>query len=128
MDVMEYGEHGSTFGGNPLACAIAIEALNIIVDEGLIENAAELGEYYQERLVEISNPHVKEVRGRGLLIGIELKESAGGARRFGAALKDRGILVKDAHENVLRFAPPLIIDRETLDSTIMPITEVLNLP
>ena len=128
MDVLEYGEHGSTFGGNPLACAIAIEALNIIVDEGLIENAAELGEYYQERLVEIPSPHVQEVRGRGLLIGIELKESAGGARRFGEALKDRGILIKDAHENVLRFAPPLIIDRETLDSTIAPITEVLNLP
>ncbi len=125
---MEYGEHGSTFGGNPLACAIAIEALNITVDEGLVENAAKLGEYYQERLVEIPSPHVQEVRGRGLLIGIELKKSAGGARRFGEALKEHSILIKDAHENVLRFAPPLIIDRETLDGTIMPIIEVLNLP
>ncbi|MFQ5408846.1 MAG: ornithine--oxo-acid transaminase [Anaerolineales bacterium] len=128
MDVLQYAEHGSTFGGNPLACAIATEALNIILDEGLIENAAALGEYYQERLAEIPSPHVKEVRGKGLLIGVELKPSAGGARRFGEALKERGILVKDAHETVLRFAPPLIIDRATLDATIGPITEVLNLP
>lgn len=128
MDILSYGEHGSTFGGNPLACAVATEALNIILDEGLIENAAELGEYYQERLAEIPSPHVKEVRGKGLLVGIELNGSAGGARRFGVALKDRGILVKDAHGIVLRLAPPLIIDRATLDTTIEPITEVLNMP
>jgi len=121
------GEHGSTFGGNPLAAAVARAALRVLVEEKLIENAAQLGEYFQERLAEIPSPHVKEVRGQGLLIGIELNASAGGARRFCEALQQRGILCKETHENVLRLAPPLIIDRATIDWALGPIREALNL-
>lgn len=127
MGVIEPGDHGSTFGGNPLGCAVATEALNIIMEEGLVENAAEMGQYFQERLAEIPSPHVKDVRGRGLLIGVEVNEQAGGARRFCEALRDEGILCKDTHETVIRFAPPLTIDRETIDWAIPRITDVLNL-
>lgn len=127
MGVIEPGDHGSTFGGNPLGSAIATEALNIIMEEGLVENAAEMGQYFQERLAEIPSPHVKEVRGRGLLIGVEVNEQAGGARRFCEALRDEGILCKDTHETVIRFAPPLTIDRATIDWAIPRITDVLNL-
>jgi ornithine--oxo-acid transaminase len=121
------GEHGSTFGGNPLGAAVGRAALRVIVEEKLVENAAVVGEYFQERLAEIPSPHVKEVRGRGLLIGLELRPEAGGARRFCEALLARGILCKETHENVLRFAPPLTIDRATIDGALGPITEVLNL-
>jgi ornithine--oxo-acid transaminase len=121
------GEHGSTFGGNPLGAAVGRAALRVIVEERLVENAAVVGEYFQERLAEIPSPHVKDVRGRGLLIGLELKPEAGGARRFCEALLERGILCKETHENVLRFAPPLTIDRATIDGALAPITEVLNL-
>jgi ornithine--oxo-acid transaminase len=121
------GEHGSTFGGNPLGAAVGRAALRVIVEEKLVENAAVVGEYFQERLAEIPSPHVKEVRGRGLLIGLELRPEAGGARRFCEALLERGILCKETHENVLRFAPPLTIDRATIDGALGPITEVLNL-
>lgn len=120
------GEHGSTFGGNPLAAAIARAALNVIVEEHLVERAAELGEYFVEQLVEISSPHVKEVRGRGLLIGVELKKEAGGARRFCEGLQAKGILAKETHEHVIRFAPPLVIDRATIDWALPSIREVLN--
>jgi len=88
------GDHGSTFGGNPLAAAVAREALSVLVEEGMIDNAAEMGEYFQDQLAEINSPHIKEVRGRGLLSGVELKHEAGGARRFAEALRDRGILCK----------------------------------
>ncbi|MCC6188943.1 MAG: ornithine--oxo-acid transaminase [Anaerolineales bacterium] len=122
------GEHGSTFGGNPLAAAAGRAALRVLVEERLVENAAREGEYFQERLAEIPSPHVKEVRGRGLLIGVELHPQAGGARRFCEALQQRGILCKETHEHVIRFAPPLIIDRATIDWAIAPIQDVLNLP
>jgi len=122
------GEHGSTFGGNPLAAAVARTALRVLVEEKLIENAALLGDYFQERLAEIPSPHVKEVRGHGLLIGLELKASAGGARRFCEALQQRGLLCKETHENVLRLAPPLVIDRATIDWALDPLREALNLP
>jgi ornithine--oxo-acid transaminase len=122
------GEHGSTFGGNPLAAAVARAALRVLVEENLIENAATLGEYFQERLAEIPSPHIKEVRGQGLLIGVELKPEAGGARRFCEALQQRGLLCKETHDNVIRFAPPLVIDRATIDQALGPITEALNLP
>lgn len=128
MGVFEPGSHGSTFGGNPLACAVAQEALDIILDEHLAENAAAVGDYFQERLAEIPSPHIKEVRGRGLLIGVEVTESAGGAYRFCEALRDRGILCKDTHETVIRFAPPLIIDRETIDWALPRIADVMNMP
>lgn len=127
MGLFQPGEHGSTFGGNPLGAAIARAALRVIVEERLIENAAQMGEYFQEQLAEIPSPHVKEVRGKGLLIGVDLKPAAGGARRFTEALKERGILAKETHETVIRFAPPLIIDRATLDWAIPRIREVLNL-
>lgn len=122
------GEHGSTFGGNPLAAAVARAALKVIRDEKLAERSAELGEYFIEQLAEIPSPHVKEVRGRGLFVGVELKPEALGARRFCEALKQRGILAKETHEHVIRFAPPLVIDRETIDWALPQIREVLNMP
>ena len=121
------GEHGSTFGGNPLGAAVARASLDVIVSENLIENSANIGEYFADRLAEIPSRHVKEVRGKGLLIGAELKPSAGGGRRFAEALQENGILVKETHENVLRFAPPLIIDRETVDWALDRIFPVLTM-
>lgn len=121
------GDHGSTFGGNPLGAAVAIEALAVLTEEKLIENARELGEYFQERLAEIPSPHVKEVRGKGLLIGVELKPEADGARRFCEALLQRGILCKETHQHVIRFAPPLVIRREEIDWAVEQITDVLNM-
>ncbi len=121
------GEHGSTFGGNPLAAAIGRAALRVIVEEHLVERAAEMGEYFIDQLSEIPSPHVKEVRGRGLLIGVELKPEAGGARRFCEALQDKGILAKETHANIIRFAPPLIIDKETIDWALPSVREVLNM-
>jgi len=122
------GEHGSTFGGNPLGAAVARAALKVLVDEKLSERAEQLGTYFMEQLAEIPSPHVKEVRGKGMLIGVELKPEAKGARRFCEALQDRGILAKETHEHVIRFAPPLVIDRETIDWALPRIREVLNLP
>ena len=121
------GEHGSTFRGNPLAAAVARASLKVIREEGLAERSAQLGEYFLEQLSEVPSPHVKEVRGKGLLIGVELKPEAGGARRFCEALKTRGILAKETHDNVIRFAPPLVIDRETIDWALPSIRDVLNL-
>jgi ornithine--oxo-acid transaminase len=121
------GEHGSTFGGSPLAAAVARASLRVIREEKLAERAAELGEYFLEQLAEVPSPHVKEVRGLGLLIGVELKSGAGGARRFCEALKDRGILAKETHENVIRFAPPLVIEKDTIDWALPLIRETLNI-
>lgn len=121
------GEHGSTFGGNPLAAAVARASLKVIRDEKLAERSAQLGEYFLEQLSEIPSPHVNEVRGRGLLIGVELKPEAGGARRFCEALKTKGVLAKETHDNVIRFAPPLVIDKETIDWALPSIREVLNM-
>jgi len=115
LGVFKPGEHGSTFGGNPLACAIAREALRIVKEENLIENAAEQGTYFLEKLKKIRSKFIKEVRGRGLLIGIDLKPEAGGARRFCEELKKEGLLCKETHENVIRFAPPLIIKPKELN-------------
>ena len=121
------GEHGSTFGGNPLAAATSRAALKVIVEENLVQNAAEVGEYFLEQLCEIPSPHVKEVRGKGLLIGIELNEKAGGARRFCEYLQAKGILAKETHDRVIRFAPPLIIKKETINWALPLIREVLNM-
>jgi ornithine--oxo-acid transaminase len=121
------GEHGSTFGGNPLAAAVARAALRVIREENLAARARELGEYLVEQLAEIPSPHVKEVRGKGLLIGVELKPEAKGARRFCVAMQERGILAKETHDNVIRFAPPLVIDKETIDWALPSIREVLNM-
>jgi ornithine--oxo-acid transaminase len=109
------GEHGSTFGGNPLGAAIARAALKVLLEENLISRAAEIGEYFLKKLREIRSPYIQEVRGKGLLIGVELNNKAGGARRFCEALVTKGILAKETHERVIRFAPPLVIDKETID-------------
>ena len=127
MGLFEPGEHGSTFGGNPLGAAVARAALAVIRDERLVENAAVLGEYFIEQLCEIPSPHVKEVRGKGLLIGVELKPEAGGARRFCEALSDQGILAKETHQHVIRFAPPLVIDKEIIDWALPRIRQVLTM-
>ncbi|HNT24862.1 MAG TPA: ornithine--oxo-acid transaminase [Anaerolineales bacterium] len=121
------GEHGSTFGGNPLGMAVARAALRVIAEEKLTENAAQLGEYFMEQLSEIPSAHIKQVRGKGLLIGVELKPSAGGARRFCEALMERGILAKETHQHVIRFAPPLVIDKKTIDWALPLIREVFYL-
>lgn len=119
------GEHGSTFGGNPLACAVARESLKVIVDEKLVQKSAEIGDYFMERLEEIPSKHVKEIRGKGLLIGVELHKESGGARRFCEALQHKGILAKETHSHVIRFAPPLIIEKATIDWAIPKIYDVL---
>jgi ornithine--oxo-acid transaminase len=127
MNVFKPGDHGSTFGGNPLGCAIAREALHVLIDEKLIQNAEENGNYMMSRLQQLNSPNVKEIRGKGLLIGVELKESAGGARRFCEALMDRGILCKETHKTVVRFAPPLVITRDEINWALDHIEEVLKM-
>ncbi len=128
MDVLTPGTHGSTFGGNPLACAVAREALRVLVDEKMIENAAAMGDHFMAGLREIDSPHVREVRGRGLLIGVELVPEAGGARRFCEALQGEGILAKETHDNTIRFAPPLVITRDEIDWALERIAKVLTAP
>ncbi|NLH07270.1 MAG: ornithine--oxo-acid transaminase [Chloroflexi bacterium] len=128
LGILQPGEHGSTFGGNPLGAAVARAALRVIVEENLVENAATLGEYFRDHLEEINSPHIDHIRGKGLLIGVVLKPEAGGARRFCEELKERGILAKETHENVIRFAPPLIIDKETIDWALPIIRDVLMMP
>ncbi len=114
LDLFTPGTHGSTFGANPLACAVARESLRVIKEENLVRNAAEQGEYFLSKLKTLKSRHIREVRGRGLLIGIELVEEAGGARRFCEALQMEGLLCKETHENVIRFAPPLVIKEKDL--------------
>ena len=126
MDLFQPGEHGSTFGGNPLAAAVGRAAVRVILEEGLVENAATLGEYFIDQLAEIPSRHVREVRGKGLLVGVELHPQAGGARRFCEALMGEGVLAKETHENVIRFAPPLVIDRPTVDWALERIARVLT--
>ncbi|MBT7178448.1 MAG: ornithine--oxo-acid transaminase [Nitrospina sp.] len=125
LSVFNPGDHGSTFGGNPLACAVAREALKIIKDENLIENSMVMGNYLIQNLNRLSSPYIKEVRGKGLLVGVELKKSAGGARRFCEALMEKGILCKETHKHVIRFAPPLTITKEELDWALERIEPVL---
>jgi len=126
LGVFKPGDHGSTFGGNPLACAIARESLRVLVEEKLAERSAEMGHYFREKLQTIKSMHVKEVRGRGLFIGVELHPAAGGARRFCVALKEEGVLCKETHENVIRFAPPLVIKREEIDWAFDRVKKVLE--
>ena len=127
LGLFKPGEHGSTFGGNPLAAAVARASLQVIREENLSERSRELGEYFMEQLAEIPSPHVKEVRGKGLLIGVELKPEAKGARRFCEAMQEKGILAKETHDNVIRFAPPLVIDKDTIDWALPSIRAVLNM-
>jgi ornithine--oxo-acid transaminase len=127
MDVFTPGTHGSTFGGSPLACAVARAALRVLVDENLVRNAAAMGGYFMARLTDVASPHVQEVRGKGLLIGVELRPEAGGARRFCEALQAEGILAKETHVNTIRFAPPLIITRDDIDWAMERIRPVLTM-
>lgn len=128
LGVFKPGDHGSTFGGNPLACAVAREALKVLVEEKLIENSAELGSYMMDQLREIRSPHIREIRGKGLLIGIELHPEAGGARRFCETLQTKGLLCKETHEHVLRIAPPLVIRKPDIDWALERLQDVLTAP
>lgn len=126
LGVLRPGEHGSTFGGNPLACAIARTALKVLVEEDMIGNAAEMGDYFLQQLKSISHPQIKEVRGKGLLIGLELHPDAGGARNYCEKLKEKGLLCKETHENIIRFAPPLVITKDQVDWAVERITSVFK--
>jgi ornithine--oxo-acid transaminase len=126
MNVLRPGEHGSTFGGNPLACAVARTAIRVLHEENMIENAALMGEYFKAGLSEIKNPMIKEIRGKGLLIGIELFPEAGGARSYCEKLMTKGLLCKETHDNIIRFAPPLVITKEDIDWAMERIHHVLS--
>jgi ornithine--oxo-acid transaminase len=126
MDVFAPGDHGSTFGGNPLGAAVGSASLDVIVDENLSERAAELGSWFMNELVGIGSPHVEEVRGKGMMIGVVIKESSGTARPFCEALMAKGILAKETHHQVVRFAPPLVITREILEEALESIRQVLS--
>ena len=126
LGVFQPGDHGSTFGGNPLACATARMALKVLVEEGMIENSAKMGAYLLEQLRAIKSRYIKEVRGKGLFIGVELHPEAGGARRFCEALMQRGLLCKETHKHVIRFAPPLVIQQEDIDWALEHIEAVLT--
>ena len=123
LGVFNPGSHGSTFGGNPIACAVSIAALEVLEDEQLAEHSLTLGNYFQDKLKEINNPVIKNVRGKGLFIGIELHESA---RKYCEKLKELGLLCKETHETVIRFAPPLVITKDELDWAIERIQKVLS--
>ncbi|MBM7661011.1 ornithine--oxo-acid transaminase [Bacillus mesophilus] len=123
LGVFNPGSHGSTFGGNPMACAVSIAAIEVLEDEKLADRSLELGNYFMDRLKEIKNPLIKEVRGRGLFIGVELVEPA---RKYCESLKEKGLLCKETHDTVIRFAPPLIITKEELDWAIERIKTVLS--
>ena len=126
MDVLQPGEHGSTFGGNPLACAVARTALRVLAAENLVENAARMGTYFLDGLRQINNSLIKEVRGRGLMIAIEFDPAAGGARQYCERLQQEGILCKETHDHTIRFAPPLVITRDDIDWAMEKITTVLS--
>jgi ornithine--oxo-acid transaminase len=126
LELFTPGTHGSTFGANPLACAVARESLRVIQEENLIDNAVEQSDYFLGKLKSMKSRHIKEVRGRGLLIGIELVEEAGGARRFCEALQLEGLLCKETHGNVIRFAPPLIIKQKDLNWAFKRIKKVFK--
>jgi len=126
MNVFTPGIHGSTFGGNPLACAVASAALDVLMDEQLVERSAELGADLVQRIRDLQSPHIQEVRGIGLWVGIELRPEAGGARHFCEALKREGLLCKETHTHTIRLAPPLVITREQLDWAIEKLGKVLG--
>ena len=126
LGVFQPGDHGSTYGGNPLACAVARTALKVLIEEGMVENSAIIGDYFMKQLKTIDSPYIKDIRGKGLMIGLELHEEAGGARRFCDKLKDKGMLCKETHEHVIRFAPPLIINKNEIDWSLERIDSVLK--
>lgn len=125
LGVFMPGDHGSTFGGNPLACAVARAAINVLIEEKMIENSAKIGEYFMSQLKQIRSPFIKEVRGKGLLIGVELVPEAGSARPFCERLMQQGLLCKDTRENVIRFVPPLVITQKEVDWALKKIESVM---
>lgn len=125
LGVLKPGQHGSTFGGNPLACAIARAALRVLTEEGMIANAAEMGAYFLDGLGQIRSNIVKEVRGRGLMMAVELEPEAGGARQYCDALKELGLLAKDTHGHTIRLAPPLVITRDQVDWALERVGKIL---
>lgn len=125
LGVLRPGEHGSTFGGNPLACAVARTALRVLVEENMVENALRMGEYFMAGLRSIASPLIREIRGRGLMIGVELHSDAGGARPYCEKLMASGILCKDTHAHTIRLAPPLVIQREEIDWALERIQQAL---
>jgi ornithine--oxo-acid transaminase len=126
LGVFKPGDHGSTFGGNPLGAAVARESLKVLIEENLVQKSLELGDYFRNKLREIKTNHIKEIRGKGLFIGVELKPEAGGARKYCEALKNLGVLCKETHENVIRFAPPLVITKEEIDWAVERANKVLS--
>lgn len=124
LGVYKPGTHGSTFGGNPLACAVASAAIDVLVDEKMVERAAEMGKYFMDGIKAIQSPKIKLVRGKGLLIGVVLNESAGKARLYTTALKEKGLLCKETHDWIIRFAPPLVITKQEIDQALKTIQEV----
>jgi ornithine--oxo-acid transaminase len=126
MDIFVPGTHGSTFGGNPLASAVGLEALKILVEEKLPERSREMGNYLMEKLQQLDSPMITDIRGSGLFVGIEIDPSQGSAREICEVLMDRGLLSKETHETVVRLAPPLVISREEIDWAVQQISEVLN--
>jgi ornithine--oxo-acid transaminase len=126
LGLLTAGSHGSTFSANPLGCAAAREAIRVLQEEGLVENADELGEYFMKKLSSLKSRNIRTVRGRGLLIGMELEPEAGGARRYCEALAQEGLLCKETHGNVIRFVPPLLIKKRDLDWALRKIKKVFK--
>ena len=126
LGVFRPGDHGSTYGGNPLACAVARTALRVLIEEGMIENSAKLGPYFARQLEALGSPLVKEVRGRGLMIGVELHPEAGGARRYCERLMEKGLLCKETHTHIIRFAPPLVVTKDEIDWALERIAAALK--
>jgi ornithine--oxo-acid transaminase len=127
LGVLQPGEHGSTFGGNPLACAVARTALKVLIEENMIENAVDMGKYFHSGLTQIKSSYLKQVRGRGLMIGLELFPDSGGARQFCRKLMAKGLLCKETHEHVIRLAPPLVITKDEIDWALGRIESVLSM-
>ncbi|MEW6243440.1 MAG: ornithine--oxo-acid transaminase [Bacillota bacterium] len=123
LGVFEPGSHGSTFGGNPLAAAVGVAAIEVIIEENLVERSLKMGQLFKERLLAIQNPHIREIRGRGLLLGVELDTDA---RPYCERLMEAGVLAKETHYNIIRFAPPLIISEEEMDWATERIARVLR--
>ena len=126
LGVFQPGTHGSTFGGNPLGCAVALAAIDVLMEEKLADKAAELGAYFMEGIRKINSPKIKLVRGKGLLIGVVLNETAGKARIYTTALKEKGLLCKETHNWIIRFAPPLVITKEEIDAGLAILKKILS--
>jgi ornithine--oxo-acid transaminase len=126
LGLFKPGTHGSTFGGNPLGCAVATAAIDVLVNENLAEKSAELGDYFKKQLENLNSDKIELIRGKGLFIGVVLKKSAGKARIYTTQLKERGILCKETHDWIIRFAPPLVITKEDINFAMGKIKEVLG--